>query len=113
MRKANLFIIGAAKAGTTALSELLTSHEEVSGMAIKEPGHFCNDIYENGFSKEYQNLLRWSEEEYFKRDFEKRHMSFIKDIKNYNKLVEQTPKSAYTASINVRCSLPYFNALLK
>ena len=89
MKKANLFIIGAAKAGTTALSELLTSHEEVSGMAIKEPGHFCNDIYKHGFSKEYQNLLRWSEEEYFERDFEKRHMSFIKDIKNFWEIIKK------------------------
>jgi len=109
MRKANLFIIGAAKAGTTALSELLTSHQEVSGMAIKEPGHFCNDIYENGFSKEYQNLLRWSEEQYFEKDFEKRHMSFIKEIKNYNRLVEETPKSAYILDAST-AYLPSTNA---
>ena len=78
-------------------------------MAIKEPGHFCNDIYENGFSKEYQNLLRWSEEEYFEKDFEKRHMSFIKDIKNYNRLVEETPKSAYILDAST-AYLPSVNA---
>ncbi|MAZ97520.1 MAG: hypothetical protein CMP53_08365 [Flavobacteriales bacterium] len=109
MKKANLFLIGAAKAGTTALSELLTCHEEVSGMAIKEPGHFCTDIYERGFSKEYQNLLRWSEKEYFERDFEKRHMSFIEEVHNYDKLVQNTPQSTYILDAST-AYLPSVNA---
>ncbi len=39
----NFFIIGAAKAGTTTLSELIKQHPDVYMSTIKEPQFFCND----------------------------------------------------------------------
>jgi hypothetical protein len=95
MLRVNLFLIGAAKSGTTALSEVLSHHKEIASMAIKEPGHFCTDVYEKGFSKAYDRLLHWSEKAYFERDFQKRHMSFIKERENYDKLVESASNSRF------------------
>ena len=57
MTRTNLFLIGAAKAGTTALAEMLGNHPLISTLAIKEPGHFCDDIYAEGFSTSYQKML--------------------------------------------------------
>lgn len=43
-RKANFFLIGAAKAGTTSIDRLLRGHPEVYLSPIKEPCHFCPDV---------------------------------------------------------------------
>jgi hypothetical protein len=40
----NLFIIGVAKAGTSALFEMLTQHPEIHGSKIKEPHFFTENI---------------------------------------------------------------------
>jgi hypothetical protein len=40
MQRPNLFIIGAAKCGTSALHEWLDSHAEISMSSVKEPGYF-------------------------------------------------------------------------
>ncbi|MFN5356952.1 MAG: sulfotransferase family protein [Bacteroidota bacterium] len=44
MGKPNFFIIGAAKAGTTALYALLSEHPDVFMCPIKEPHHFASEI---------------------------------------------------------------------
>ena len=43
-RKANFFLIGAPKAGTTSLDRLLRQNSQVYLSPIKEPCHFCPDI---------------------------------------------------------------------
>lgn len=43
-RKANFFLVGAPKAGTTSLDRLLRAHPDVYLSPIKEPFHFCADI---------------------------------------------------------------------
>ena len=40
----NLFIIGAAKCGTTSLHTYLDLHPEISMSSIKEPRYFCRDV---------------------------------------------------------------------
>ena len=48
IRKPNFFIVGAAKAGTTALYYYLKRHPDVFMCPIKEPHYFSSDIrYEN------------------------------------------------------------------
>lgn len=42
----NLFVIGAMKAGTTALFSILSQHPEIYTPSIKEPNHFCSDLWE-------------------------------------------------------------------
>ena len=43
-RKANFFLVGAPKAGTTSVDRLLRRHPDVFLSPIKEPCHFCPDI---------------------------------------------------------------------
>ena len=96
MAKANLFLIGAAKAGTTALAEILCTHSAIGATAIKEPGHFCTDIYENGFSASYKNMLRWDEQKYFAHTpFGERHIAFIKEARGYDALVNEASETPY------------------
>src|SRR6478735_11522960 len=42
--KANFFLVGAPKAGTTSVDRLLRSHPDVFVSPIKEPCHFCVDV---------------------------------------------------------------------
>ena len=44
MNKANFFIVGAPKCGTTALSEYLRSHPAIFMSTPKEPNYFCFDL---------------------------------------------------------------------
>jgi hypothetical protein len=44
MKKANLFIVGAPKCGSTTMYELLKQHPDVVMSAIKEPNFFCKDF---------------------------------------------------------------------
>jgi hypothetical protein len=57
-RMPNLFVIGAAKAGTTALYDYLAQHPQVFLSRVKEPMFFSKDEY-------YARGLDWYEDEYF------------------------------------------------
>jgi hypothetical protein len=57
-RMPNLFIIGAAKAGTTALYKYLAQHPQVFLSRVKEPMFFSREDY-------YAKGLNWYEAEYF------------------------------------------------
>jgi hypothetical protein len=45
--RANFFLVGAPKAGTTSVDSLLRGHPEVFLSPIKEPCHFCSDVLEH------------------------------------------------------------------
>lgn len=45
-RKANFFLAGAPKAGTTSVHHVLLNHPDIFLSPIKEPCHFCSDISE-------------------------------------------------------------------
>lgn len=45
--KPNLFVVGAMKAGSTSLYELLAASADIWMCPIKEPNHFCADLYEH------------------------------------------------------------------
>lgn len=53
------FLIGAAKAGTTTLYEMLKQHEQVFLPFVKEPAFFCDDEY-------YARGLDWYCETFYK-----------------------------------------------
>jgi hypothetical protein len=57
-RMPNLFIIGAAKAGTTALYDYLTQHPQVFLSQVKEPEFFSREDY-------YARGLDWYQDWYF------------------------------------------------
>lgn len=42
--RANCFVIGAPRAGTTAIDRLLRGHPDVFLTPAREPGHFCPDV---------------------------------------------------------------------
>src|SRR3990172_200927 len=54
IRKPNFFLIGAAKCGTTALSEYLRRHPHIFFSEPKEPNYFCRDYY-NRFGRLFDN----------------------------------------------------------
>lgn len=87
---ANVFLIGAAKAGTTALAEMLAQHPQIAGMPIKEPGHFCTDLRPEAFSKAYNRLIQWNEADYFgEAELKERHIGFVEERSHYHRLCQQ------------------------
>lgn len=104
--KANLFLIGAAKSGTTSLARALAAHPEINSLAIKEPGHFCSDIHAHPFTKSYQNLLNWDETQYFSKPPVERHMAFVQRAEHYKKLVAYAAESPEHPSTTAALSTP-------
>jgi len=45
MKKPNLFVVGEAKSGTTALYDFLTQHPDIFMCDPKEPDFFCKDFH--------------------------------------------------------------------
>lgn len=60
----NLFMVGAAKSGTTSLANLLSSHEKVYLPEMKEPHYFLTDKGIDSYD-EYIKLYSDKEQEYF------------------------------------------------
>lgn len=56
----NFLVIGAAKAGTTTLYEILSQHPQVFLPAVKEPAFFCDDEY-------FEQGVDWYRDTYFAR----------------------------------------------
>jgi hypothetical protein len=56
--KPNFFLVGAPKAGTTSIDQLLRGHPDVYLSPIKEPCHFCTDIAEQ-MSPSFQRKRRF------------------------------------------------------
>ena len=94
MRKSNktpnLFIVGAAKAGTTSLHAILDQHPNVFMSPVKEPNFFSKDIltenFDSAFRRKYNNLN-------YKRDNEGEiipmHQLYIRNAKNYFDLFDK------------------------
>lgn len=55
MNLPNLFIVGAAKAGTTSVFKYLSQHKDVFVPAVKEPNYFSSDIEYSNLRKEFKN----------------------------------------------------------
>jgi len=51
IRRPNLFLVGAPKAGTTSLYEYLRGHPDVYMSPVKEPFYFSPDVYQTGRSR--------------------------------------------------------------
>ena len=94
-KKANLFLVGAAKSGTTTLAHYLQQHPDIAGLAIKEPGHFCTDLHQYPFSTRYQQLLQWDEAAYFSRPPVERHVAFVHSRDHYQQLVQHSADARY------------------
>ena len=54
--KPNLFIIGAAKCGTTSLHNYLNAHPQIFMSPFKEPGFFLGPTKEKVLSRKYRDV---------------------------------------------------------
>ncbi|HBS85528.1 MAG: hypothetical protein A2W91_17105 [Bacteroidetes bacterium GWF2_38_335] len=85
----NLFIVGAAKAGTTSLYQYLKNHPSVYLSPIKEPNYFSNDINPAEFSSLYRKNTVLDLNSYFsKKPLEDLQLSFVRNEEQYKMLFE-------------------------
>ncbi len=84
--KANLFLVGAMKAGTTSLADALSHHPQVHLSPIKEP-HFFLEKLPPIF---YRPSKFYSEEEYFNTYFlSPMHIAHVTKLENYHRLFDE------------------------
>ena len=96
IKKPNLFIVGAAKSGTTTLQTLLNRHSQIFMSPIKEPNFFSKDIETENFRNDYKKTSFLDEKEYFKKNrLEERHIAFIKKQENYLSLFKEVESELY------------------
>ncbi|NNM15788.1 MAG: sulfotransferase, partial [Bacteroidia bacterium] len=95
-RKANLFLVGAAKAGTTSLFSYFNQHPQIFFSPLKEPNFFAKDIDSKLFSKAYKKRNDFIKPDYFEhRPLPQHHISFIKDIEQYQLLFKDAGNESY------------------
>lgn len=93
-KKANLFIVGAMKAGTTSFNQMLSLHPEIYFSPIKEPNYFVKNFPESI----YKESPYFSSEKYFRNDFPKNlHIARIKDYNQYQTLFSLAKNETYLA----------------
>ena len=82
-KKANLFIVGAMKAGTTYFTEIISQHPQVYMSPIKEPHYFINSLPKNL----YEPSRFFNIDSYFENEFPNSlHIAKVKTIEQYSKL---------------------------
>lgn len=95
-KKVNLFLVGAAKAGTTSLQSYLNQHPQIFFSPLKEPNYFAKDIDTNLFSKAYKMRNDFVKPDYFKQSpLPEHHISFIGDLDNYHKLFKDASNEMF------------------
>lgn len=94
--KPNLFVVGAAKAGTTSIVNYLSQYEKVFVPPIKEPHFFGEDFNFEAFSQEYKRRYKFDSEAYFSNDkLEEKHICFIEKIEDYLSLYSKAENAFY------------------
>ncbi len=83
-----LYIVGAAKAGTTSLQEYLAQHPKICFSEIKEPHFFSTDIKVENFREEYKKSLHSNRKT--------RHQAFIRNKEEYLKLFKSCQANQYS-----------------
>jgi len=82
--KPNLFIVGAAKSGTTSVASYLEKHSKIFISPIKEPHYFSKDITPEEFTQKIAKDSLFDMDEYLSNEtLEKKHINFIKNIEDY------------------------------
>lgn len=86
IKKANLFIVGAAKCATTSLVYYLSQHKDIFFSKIKEPHYFCEDINRQHFRNNYKSYINRERKKYYKNGWA--HILHISSEKEYNALYD-------------------------
>lgn len=82
-RKANLFVVGAMKAGTSSFYDALAKHPEIYVSPIKEPNYFVDELPKNI----YKPSAYFSLNNYFKNEFPKPlHVAHVRVKHQYDHL---------------------------
>lgn len=82
-KKANLFVVGAMKAGTTSLNALLAEHPAIYFSPIKEPNFFVKDLP----ASIYKPSAFFDIEGYLQKKFpDPLHIAHLKNKEQYEKL---------------------------
>jgi len=90
MSKANFFLVGAAKSGTTSVYDFLNHHSEAFMSPIKEPNFFSTDIRIDKFSEVYRKTTFLDTNKYFSNsNLEPLQLTFVRDRKHYDRLFEK------------------------
>jgi len=104
----DFFLVGAAKSGTTAVSEWLAAHPSVYLAPIKETNYFSTDIEVNDFSPEYVQNTFLDLDNYFAREeLPQVHISFIRREEHMNRLY----RDATSGAILGECSTSHLYSL--
>ncbi len=93
--KANLFLIGAAKGGTTALAKWLSEQGEVFTPAIKEPSYFGSDLVPEEFSEEYAKRVKLPKNYFSQNPLPDLHMTFLRESSQYEALFADSDSYPY------------------
>lgn len=115
--KANLFLVGAAKGGTTALAKWLSDQPGVFAPAIKEPSFFGSDIKPAEFSEEYRKTYELPKGYFESNPLENVHMAYLRDPLQYEQLYKDAKQedmrldasTAYLLSSEAACEIYAYN----
>lgn len=90
IRKPDFFIVGAAKAGTTALYDFLSQHPEIYMSPIKEPNYFAKDINPEIIRQKVKERLEAEDlNSYFNSGMKRvLHRAYLRNENTYLKLFE-------------------------
>ena len=104
MAKANFFLVGAAKSGTTSVYDFLNRHPEVYMSPVKEPNYFSSDIKIDEFSETYRKTTFLDTEFYFSNEeLPPLQLTFVREEKQYERLFEKVE----TEKVIGECSTSY------
>lgn len=115
----NFFLVGAMKAGTTAIYDVLRSHPDVFCSPIKEPNFFCDDIVPETFSDVFKPSHSFNADSYVDGPMDQfAHIAYIRDPSTYARMFRHVSRErvigdfstsylfSSTAAANIRDSVP-------
>lgn len=89
MRKVNLFVVGAMKAGTTAFTDMLAQHPDIYFSPVKEPHYFVQNLPKSMYSPSRFFSLN----DYLENKFpEPLHIAHLQTEAQYQKIFSAAPK---------------------
>jgi hypothetical protein len=90
----NLFLVGAAKSGTTTLYKLLGQHPDIFIGEKKEPHYFARDLFKP--SKTYQKKICLTWDAYLRNYYDHKKEKYLLDASVYYMYFEEVAQRIYT-----------------
>lgn len=97
----NLFVVGAAKAGTTSLYSYLNSHRSIYMSPIKEPHFFSTDIRCSNFSRLHRAKNCFNIKKYLKsRPLKPVHIAYFESEEDYIELYSEVQNETVIGEVS-------------